>query len=296
VSQGISSDQPQGRITTLDGFRALAILSVLAFHYTVRWSPEHDPAAHLAGGAVFAGFAPFEYGWLGVELFFIISGFVIWMTLERCATIGEFARRRIARITPALVCAAVLTSLVVILLGPKDWTPSLFDFASSVIPVDPRLFTPQGRWVDGAYWTLFVEARFYVLAALAFRISRKNFAWLWLALQLFVFVGRFEFRQDYTFNLVFFPQYFSYFTLGIFVYEVYARKVPQVPTVVAALLAASLVLLQARFGSQPYGGSTPWIVVSVNLAILALFVLFLFDHPVLKVFRLGAMVWLGEIS
>lgn len=296
MSQGISSNPPQGRIATLDGFRALAICSVLAFHYTVRWSPEHDPASHLAAGAVFSGFAPFEYGWLGVELFFIISGFVILMTLERCATIGEFALRRIARISPALFGAAVATSLVMILLGPADWQPTPFDFASSIVPVDPKLFVPQGQWIDGAYWTLWVEARFYLLAALTYWASRKNFVRLWLALQVLVFVGQFAFHQNRLFDLILFPHYFSYFTLGICVYEIYTKKAPSTPVVAAALLAAALVLFRAGFGVEPYGGSTPWIVVSVNLSIFGLFALFLMDHPALAVFRLGAMVWLGEVS
>jgi len=296
VSEDLPSHPPPNRIATLDGFRALAICSVLAFHYTVRWAPKHDPVSHLPAGAIFAGIAPFEYGWLGVELFFVISGFVILMTLERCATIGEFALRRIARISPALFCAAIATSLVIFLLGPADWHPTLFDFLCSIVPIDPKLFVAGSQWVDGAYWTLWVEARFYILAALTYWLFGRKIVAPWLALQIFVFAGRFVFPQSTVFEVVFFPEYFPYFTLGICAYEIYSKKTAPIAVIAAAMIAATLILLQASFGMELYGGNTPWIIVSVNLAIFGLFVLFLTDHPVLGVFRLGAMVWLGEIS
>ena len=72
------------RIEYLDGQRGLAILLVVLFHAYARWPervPYHDAYANIP---------VFAYGWVGVELFFLVSGFVILMTLERCSSAGEF--------------------------------------------------------------------------------------------------------------------------------------------------------------------------------------------------------------
>ena len=65
------------RIEFLDGLRGLAILLVIFFHAFVRW-PNIVPY-----GSSYSDFIFFKYGYLGVELFFLISGFVILMSLEK---------------------------------------------------------------------------------------------------------------------------------------------------------------------------------------------------------------------
>src|SRR5205085_572899 len=98
------------RLKVLDSFRALAIFCVMSYHYTVRWAAPHDPTPHLAPGAMFNGTA-LQYGWIGVEFFFAISGFVILMTLERCHSMADFFVRRVARLWPALFVAATLSMI-----------------------------------------------------------------------------------------------------------------------------------------------------------------------------------------
>src|ERR1051326_635169 len=127
------------RIAALDGFRALAILLVLFYHYTVRWAPPLDPAPHLPSGRMFDGFVPLEYGWFGVELFFVISGFVILMTLERCRNLPDFLLRRFARLWPAMAAAAALTALVMALAGPSDWRTGRLDYLTSVLFLSPNI-------------------------------------------------------------------------------------------------------------------------------------------------------------
>ena len=68
------------RLHSLDALRGLAALGVVAYHYLDQ---------------------PAYYGLLGVELFFIISGFVILMTLERVPSLLQFAIGRAARLYPA---------------------------------------------------------------------------------------------------------------------------------------------------------------------------------------------------
>ena len=85
------------RIAFLDGLRGIAILLVVFYHAYTRWS---DIVPY---GARYAHFPVAQLGWLGVELFFMISGFVIYMTLEKCRSFGEFLYRRWLRLFPAML-------------------------------------------------------------------------------------------------------------------------------------------------------------------------------------------------
>ncbi len=162
---GLSEVSANRRIEVLGGLRALAIMAVLVFHYTVRWAPPFDEAAHFPPGAVFADVVVLKYGSMGVELFFVVSGFVILMTLERCESILDFARRRAERLWPPLIVAAIVSTVVVNPLGPVGWRVGIVDFAASMTLIEPTWFkyihpTLSGHWVDGVYWSLAVEIKF----------------------------------------------------------------------------------------------------------------------------------------
>ena len=76
------------RIQFLDGLRGIAILLVICFHSYTRW-PKFVPYGHQ-----FSDFYLFKYGYLGVQLFFLISGFVILMLLEKNKTFIQFIYKR----------------------------------------------------------------------------------------------------------------------------------------------------------------------------------------------------------
>ena len=80
------------RLTNLDGLRGLAALAVLLYHYTSifpRFWPEAEPTGFLV-----------DFGGFGVHLFFIISGFVILMTLEKRGASRDFIIYRFIRLYP----------------------------------------------------------------------------------------------------------------------------------------------------------------------------------------------------
>ncbi len=161
------------RIAFLDGLRGVAILLVLLFHAYARW-PQIVPF-----GDRFAGFPLFKYGWLGVELFFMISGFVILMTLEKCASFSEFIGRRWLQLFPAMLLCSLLVFYTESLFPARpagissyrDLIPGL-TFAESGIWARV-LGSPQGV-LEGAFWSLFVEVKFYIIfGALYFFLGRK---------------------------------------------------------------------------------------------------------------------------
>ena len=89
------------RIAFLDGLRGVAIVGVLIFHGFVCY-PENLPFGDKFG------FAPLRFGWVGVQLFFLISGFVIFMTLEQCQSLRQFAAKRWLRLFPAMLVASLI--------------------------------------------------------------------------------------------------------------------------------------------------------------------------------------------
>ena len=100
------------------------------------------------------------HGHFGVELFFIISGFVILMTIERKQTVREFAISRTARLMPAFLAALVIATVIRILSPvPVLDTPTVLQFVAN-LTMAPALFgqTPM----DMPYWTLTYELVFYV--------------------------------------------------------------------------------------------------------------------------------------
>ena len=151
---------------------------VLLYHYFARWTVPIGPRNLYPYGNIFAGET--RYGFLGVELFFVISGFVITLTLRRCASIQEFALRRFARLWPTMAICASITYVLCHLIPNSPFEPSLGDFLPSLTFTDPQAFdflTHSSRfdWMDGSYWSLFAEVRFYAIAGVVYFAQRQRY-------------------------------------------------------------------------------------------------------------------------
>jgi peptidoglycan/LPS O-acetylase OafA/YrhL len=103
-----------------------------------------------------------RYGWLGVELFFLISGFVICMS-SWGRTVGEFAISRIVRLYPAYWVAVLLTAAMLTLFPLYQEPLSTVDTLANLTMVQELLNVAD---LDLSYWTLLVELNFYVLFAI----------------------------------------------------------------------------------------------------------------------------------
>lgn len=182
MSGDLAQKQNDRRVEWLDGMRCLAICLVILFHYFARWTlPIYKSNLYPYSDALSA-FPLARYGWCGVELFFMISGFVIALTLTKCRSIGEFAARRYSRLAPAMLICAVLSYLIISMGTATPFSARPRDFLPSLIFVDPALLNwvfPAARFdsIDGAYWSLYVEASFYVIAGgIYFLVSKRFFA------------------------------------------------------------------------------------------------------------------------
>ncbi|MEV4556925.1 acyltransferase [Kitasatospora sp. NPDC049285] len=206
------------RLVALDGLRLVAALLVV-FHHYVGYGGGPD-AAHNAWGRTTAQVFPTAsrfgtYTWTGVELFFLISGFVICMS-SWGRGLGAFFVSRVVRLYPAY-WFAVLATTAVLTLWPVLHHPA---HVRDVLLNLTMLHEPLGVGsVDAVYWTLWVEMRFYLLFALVVwkgLTYRRVVAFCLLWSVASVFAGRLPFA-DY----VVMPEFSSYFVAGIAMYLMY---------------------------------------------------------------------------
>ena len=164
------------RVGELDLLRFLAALSVVLYHYAFRGFSADElstmPYPLLVPAA--------KYGSLGVELFFMISGFVILMSASS-GSLKKFATSRIARLYPMFWVCCTLTFIVTLLFGGAHFSVSAPQYAVNLTMLSGFLKVPS---VDGVYWSLFVELRFYALVALVLLFKQLGRIQLLLALWL----------------------------------------------------------------------------------------------------------------
>lgn len=146
----------------LDGLRILAALMVCLYHYAGRGGQITD-AWGRSPKALFPDLSTLAvYGCLGVQVFFVISGFVICMS-SWGRSLGDFFRSRVSRLYPAYWAAIVLVTAACLVLPvvsePLPLSETLVNLTMLQQPVGVRR-------VLGVCWTLWVEARFYLLFAL----------------------------------------------------------------------------------------------------------------------------------
>ncbi|MDN3568881.1 acyltransferase family protein [Paeniroseomonas aquatica] len=146
----------QQKRNDIQWLRALAAIEVVVWHTDL--VTKHFSAANIAGSFYE------RFGGFGVELFFIISGYVIALTAPRHATGAGFMLARLARLIPLYWSATALVFLAA-LLNP-DWSQGSLDFRPEVIAKSLAFWPQQQVPVMALGWSLEHEMLFYGLAAL----------------------------------------------------------------------------------------------------------------------------------
>ena len=202
------------RLVEVDALRGLAALAVVLYHYTTRFMELNPGAAPPS--------LSFPHGYFGVNLFFIISGFVIFMTLERTRRGMDFVVSRFSRLFPAYWASVALTFAVTSTFGLPGFEVSPGQALGNVIMVHGFLRIPH---VDGVYWTLEVELLFYagMFALLAGGHLRRVHWALWglLGLRLAYDLSARGFGVDlsWTLSRLLILKYIPWFALGICIYQ-----------------------------------------------------------------------------
>lgn len=284
-----TSDHPSDRrLHALDGLRGVAILAVVAYHYLSRF-----PGFYPYGD----GFTPIaRYGYLGVELFFVISGFVIALTLERSAGIVQFAVRRFLRLWPPILVCSILTFLTMHLIE-TDFTAArrtgLSGFVPSLTFISPTVLDhviPGVRWIDGVYWSLFVEVRFYFWAALTVFVLRLPLAPTFIGAGLAFGIAGIVTRVPAEVEILFAASYLPLFAIGITAYQAWRGAMSKVG---ATVVITALIAVQVLAESQRTEELIPLIIL--GLVVLPFFGL-VTRSPSLRPLETGWLVWIGRRS
>ncbi|MGW5868029.1 acyltransferase family protein [Streptomyces sp. NPDC055239] len=221
VPAPVAAKRARPRLRALDGLRLIAALMVAAYHYggrdgeiTEAWgsSPQLQfPSAH----------SWFAYGCLGVQIFFVISGFVICMS-GWGRPLRAFFASRVSRLFPSYWAAIVLVTAVFALpvvaydaVSPSDALVNL-TMLQQPLGVDRVL---------GVCWTLWAELRFYALFALCVVMPGANRARVILFCAVWTLAAAIaEGVNEPLLDLVLMPEYAPFFIGGIGIYLVHRDR------------------------------------------------------------------------
>lgn len=268
---------PGARVGELDALRGLAALAVVAYHYTTLYEQQVGHVDPLPFG--------FAAGNYGVHLFFLISGYVIFMTLERTRDAMDFVVSRFSRLYPAYWTAMGITAAVVFTIGLPVQRLAPYEVLLNLTMVQRFLGAEN---LDGSYWTLQVELFFYTQMLFWFvlgqlrRIHWIIGAWLVLAVVHGVFVDR-GMHFSYTVRELLIVRHIPFFALGILFYRLHVK--PGERGLNLAMIGLSLVAI---------GVSEPGVFLLVGLTCCAVFALFVGGH--LRFLCIWPFAWLGAIS
>lgn len=226
------------RYAFVDGLRGLAAVSVMLFHLGTG-----DLRAPLSRALSSVSTAAFGYGWIGVHVFFTLSGFVIAHSLGRTRlspwSALRFSLRRQVRLDPPYWCAiavgAVLASIAARMRpSVPRFVPSVADVVAHVFYANDLLGRPG---ISSVFWSLCIEVQFYLLFVLVVLLLQRFRLLLPWALAGSA-VASLHSAITWRFPHAWFTQHWYLFALGALVrWSQLGRAWPGLP----ALLAVSFV-------------------------------------------------------
>ena len=255
------------RVEALDLLRLAAVLAVVLYHFGF-WGPTSNgiPQAAIPALAPFA-----KYGFLGVPVFFIISGFVIAYSAEGRTATG-FAIARFSRIYPTFVFCMTLTFLAIVFLGPPHFNATWAQWFANLIIAAPAL---GQTYMDTSYWSLVIEVMFYAWVAALIAVGLfprriDTIILIWLGI---------TFANELTVDALWAEKLFladdsGFFAAGLLIYEFYRGRRGAMLYCMLALSIGTAVFqaLHKLVRLAPHTGGVfdQWIVVAICLGSVAI--------------------------
>ncbi|CAG5071620.1 hypothetical protein DYBT9623_03613 [Dyadobacter sp. CECT 9623] len=265
----------------LDALRGLAAISIVIFHFTI------NNSGKLLGWE-------FSYGVTAVDIFFMISGFVIFQSIGNIKNWQDFVVKRFARLYPAFWYCMLITAFVAVLMEPHAVNPSRI-LANATMAA--AYFGMED--LDGSYWTLLVELIFYLWILAIFVSNRLNFIeqiGAVCVLLIVVFHAMRPFYPEFYQFLIRKVQLLNHFPLffsGILFYQIKCGRhiLRNIILLLPTLLAS--FYLHDKGGTSQYHISFIGHCIAITL-FHAVFVLFIFGK--LKFLAVKPLLMLGNIS
>ncbi len=265
------------RLYELDSLRGFAALMVVLGHYTKRFNELYQLDINFPFS--------FDYGQHGVQLFFLISGFVIFMTLNKTRHPFDFIVSRFSRLFPAYWFSVLLTFSIISVFSFPD-ASRIPTFSEAIINL-----TMLQRWllvknVDPVYWTLAVELSFYAIMFGAYlskqlkRIELLSALYLWVIIAVEFFENYLNFHIPNLIRVSLILDYGNLFIAGIMFYKLIHES----------KLIHHLIILSC-FSTEYYLHSDSLIFVG---CFFLLFYAFVFGK--LQFIAVRPLIFLGSIS
>jgi peptidoglycan/LPS O-acetylase OafA/YrhL len=199
--------KPQ-RFATIQTLRGIASLAVCWYHLVTSGGLERGVLALTA-----------HYGVLGVQLFFVISGFVLpyslWAGGYRVSDYSKFILKRLARLEPPYLISVAFSALATYIVAHyyyhKDSTLEAFPLLLHLGYLNAFW---NYDWVNPVYWTLAIEFQYYLVIGLAFAWVRSENRWYFWA-----FLGACALSQYWIPQGTFLPRYWPLFAQGMAVFR-----------------------------------------------------------------------------
>jgi peptidoglycan/LPS O-acetylase OafA/YrhL len=197
------------RVEVLDPLRGIAAIAVAWGHFS---SEDPSKLMRLSGA----------YGYLGVEVFFVISGFVIPYALSQVdytpGDYGRFMFKRVLRLDPPYIVSILLALLILFLRLALHGFQAAYSPHISVVQLLLHLGYVNAffgyEWIIPIYWTLAIEFQFYLTIGLLYALLSNRRSWVravtLLCLGLTFLITR---SEAFVFHYVFL------FLLGIITYQ-----------------------------------------------------------------------------
>ena len=248
----------KNRFAFIDNLRAVAIILVVIFHYTY-----HYESTYLLRSDNWS-LEIAKFGWSGVDLFFIVSGYCIAMTITKSKSFFEFVIRRFARLYPGYLACGILTLIFYSCFDLPGREVTWFVGFMNLIFAN---FIPglNFQYIDGIYWALIVEIKFYLFFGIIFFLIKDlpKSIYLWF---IFCLIGNFlsiTGKINNPFITSIFP-HANLFLLGLSVY--FYKKI----SLVGKLLISTFLIL-SFFVNDRYEGFEIYFILMILSVILILF-------------------------
>jgi len=283
------SDKNYTRVNELDLFRFLASLAVVFHHFSLDGFAADSmtimPYPLLASVS--------KYGYLGVELFFMISGFVILMTASS-GSLKKFTISRLVRLYPAFWVCCTITFAITLAIGAPEYSATLQQYLINMTMLSEFFDVPP---VDGVYWSLFVELRFYALVAILLifgRIQQAEFFivfWLITAIMLEIF-------PNYWLRYFFIVDYAVFFIAGTTCFLIWAKGITRIRGVVIAVTWCYAIYLMTDEVHQVEilirNDLNPYVIAAVVSTFFAIMLLVSFKRT--SILGHSNWIWVGALT
>lgn len=200
----MSKPEQKIRFAILDPLRLLAAVAVVFYHYSIYFDSPDSAISVMS-----------RFGYLGVNFFFILSGFVIMSSAQNRGAF-EFALARALRIYPAFIICLLFTVVVGYFLNGTRY--SVYEVLANASIFNDYLGVQN---IDGVYWTLQAELKFYGCIFLLLIIGAFNHWRYWLSVWLLLAVVHYFFNQPFFMGWFINPAYSFYFIGGVCSYLMY---------------------------------------------------------------------------